>query len=210
MNFYGSGNHLRIREPIVRPTAAAVLMLFVAPCAFAQATKPGWGADSKTGCRIWNRFPQPHETVNWGGGCKGHLAEGQGVIQWFTDGKLGSNGFVEYHAGKLNGHGVYTRANGDRYDGEWRDGKKNGYGVFTGANGDRYDGEWRDGNQNGHGVYTWANGESYDGEWRDGKANGTGIYTKPDGTTYNGNWTNGCFKDNNRRAAVGVDLSSCP
>ena len=178
---------LRIREPIVRPTSAAVLMLFVAPCAFAQATKPGWIADSKTGCRVWNNSPQPHETVDWGGGCKGHLAEGQGVIQWFRDGNPTANGFVEYHAGKLNGHGVYTGANGDRYDGEWRDDKKNG-----------------------HGIDTWANGERYDGEWRDGKANGTGIYTKPDGTTYNGNWTNGCFKDNNRRAAVGVDLSSCP
>jgi hypothetical protein len=35
--------------------------------------------------------------------------------------------------------------------GEWREGTQHGKGVYTWANGDRYEGGWKDGNLHGHG-----------------------------------------------------------
>lgn len=42
-------------------------------------------------------------------------------------------------------------ANGDKYDGNWKDGKKNGQGKMNFANGDEYEGLWKDDKMNGHG-----------------------------------------------------------
>jgi len=56
-----------------------------------------------------------------------------------------------------------------------------GRGVWKGANGDIYDGEWKDDKAHGkftsevrvivlgRGVYKWANGNIYEGEFKDGK-----------------------------------------
>ena len=33
---------------------------------------------------------------------------------------------------------------GNRFEGEFKDDKKHGHGVYTYANGDVYDGEWKD------------------------------------------------------------------
>jgi hypothetical protein len=51
----------------------------------------------------------------------------------------------------FDGHGVYTFANGDRYDGEWRDNGADGYGEDW-VSGNMYRGNWvagcyRDGNR---------------------------------------------------------------
>ncbi len=35
----------------------------------------------------------------------------------------------------------------------------------VGANGDRYDGEWKDGKEHGGGIYVWANGARYEGDY---------------------------------------------
>ena len=35
-------------------------------------------------------------------------------------------------------------ANGDRYEGEWRNGKRHGYGVYTTATGIEIAGNWKD------------------------------------------------------------------
>lgn len=162
-----------------------VLGLGTALPASAQAPPSGWIADARTGCRVWNPSPKPKETITWSGSCSNGLAQGRGVLQWFTDGKAM-----------------------DRYDGEYRDGKVNGRGVYTSARGNRYDGEWRDGQQNGRGVYTWANGNRYDGEYRDNKPNGLGTYTL-DGQVYSGTWTNGCFRQGDRWAWIGANKEEC-
>lgn len=212
----------------------AVLLMW-AGSAVAQnsaTSKPRWIADPKTGCRIWNSIPEPNESISWSGSCQNQIAQGRGVLQWFKDGHANGRYEGEFRDGKENGRGVFTAANDDRYDGEWREGKQKGRGVWMGADGDRYDGEWRDGRKNGRGVYTKANGNRYEGEFSDGKAKGRGAFTwlngdryegefrddKPNGLgslqnsngTFNGVWTNGCFKDGDRRAWVGVPSSSCP
>lgn len=33
------------------------------------------------------------------------------------------------------------------------------------ANGNKYDGEFKEGRYDGKGVFTWANGDYYDGDW---------------------------------------------
>ena len=45
---------------------------------------------------------------------------------------------------------------------------------MTSADGDIYDGEWKDGNFNGKGKYTYADGIIYEGEWKDDKKDGKG------------------------------------
>lgn len=51
-----------------------------------------------------------------------------------------------------------THANGDIYEGMWKDDKANGFGVFIDTNNARYEGEWVDDTQHGQGIETWDNG----------------------------------------------------
>lgn len=61
---------------------------------------------------------------------------------------------------------------------------KHGHGVFTWANGNKYDGEWAFNKQHDFGIFTWANGSRYEGEYKDGKKHGRGVYTLCDGGEY--------------------------
>ena len=124
-----------------------VLLLFTLP-AVAQTARPaqsGWVADSKTGCRLWNTAPEPNETASWSGPCVNGLAHGQGVQQWFVNGKPAS-----------------------RYSGNYRNGMKNGYGEITWSSGAHYEGEWKDNKANGRGRYTKISGEHIEGIWTNG------------------------------------------
>ena len=89
---------------------------------------------------------------------------------------------------KRTGVDEETYANGDIYEGEYRDGKRNGHGIYTFANGAVYDGEWLDGKFSGHGVLTYANGDVYDGEWLEDKRSGHGIATYANGDVLEGDF----------------------
>jgi MORN repeat len=102
---------------------AVVAILGFATSAIAQnqpSKPPGWIADSKTGCKVWNPSPQAHETIRWSGGCQNGYAQGKGTLEWFENGKSGDRYVGEYQAGKRNGHGVVTMSNGTRIEGDWR------------------------------------------------------------------------------------------
>ncbi len=90
--------------------------------------QPGWIADARTDCRVWNRNPEPNPktTINWSGACANGLAQGHGVLQWFVDGKPDQRYEGEYRDGTFNGHGVYSYADGGRYEGAYLDGKAHG------------------------------------------------------------------------------------
>ena len=45
-------------------------------------------------------------------------------------GKMGINMKENLETVKKNGHGTLTFANGNKYEGEWRDGKRNGQGTL--------------------------------------------------------------------------------
>jgi hypothetical protein len=83
----------------------------------------------------------------------------------------------EFKDGDANGHGKMTYANGDIFEGEYKDGEANGPCKWTFANGDIFEGEYKDSKRNGPGKYTYANGDIFEGEYKDGEQNGPGkIY----------------------------------
>lgn len=48
-------------------------------------------------------------------------------------------------------------------------GKAHGYGIMEYADGDRYEGEWREDKKHGYGKYTYADGRVREGMWYEGK-----------------------------------------
>ncbi len=113
-----------------------------------------WATDAASGCKVWNPFPGPGETVEWKGLCRNGYANGKGVLTWFANGKRSSRTEGELRDGKTVGKQVVEYANGDRWEGEFLNDKRNGYSVYTWANGQRYEGEYRDSKRNGFGVLT--------------------------------------------------------
>lgn len=110
-----------------------------------SSSPPGWIADPRTGCKVWNAGPLPGESVSWSGGCVAGLATGTGTLQWFKDGKPAGRYDGQYRAGKQNGRGTFLFVSGNRYEGEWRDGKPDGEGTKTNADGRVFSGTWANG-----------------------------------------------------------------
>jgi len=69
----------------------------------------------------------------------------------------------------MHNKGVYTWADGRKYEGEYINDKKDGYGVYTWADGRKYQGYWRNGKQSGKGKYISLDGSVKWGLWEDGK-----------------------------------------
>lgn len=44
------------------------------------------------------------------------------------------------------------------------------------ANGDTYEGSWKEGKKEGTGVYTWQEGGVWEGKFMAGRRTGTGVY----------------------------------
>ena len=86
-------------------------------------------------------------------------------------------------------------ANGDHYVGEVDVATRNlqGKGVYTFANGDRYEGEFFANRLQGQGIFKYANGDCYEGEFKDSKYNGKGVLTHADGTKEEGNFVDGKY-----------------
>ena len=61
-------------------------------------------------------------------------------------------------------------------------------GIYARANGALYRGEYLYGKLDGRGTYTWADGARYKGRFREGKMHGTGTYTSPDGHAWTCKW----------------------
>jgi hypothetical protein len=74
-------------------------------------------------------------------------------------------------------HGCRTRifANGNKYEGEWKDNKMYGRGTYIWANGDKYKGVWKDNKMYGHATIIFATGDKYEGEMNEHKAHGRGT-----------------------------------
>jgi len=135
-------------------------VLFAGVCC-AQST---WSLTDK-GCKVWNEIPQFRETVTWSedADADGYCA-GEGVLQWYQNGKPGGRYEGTMIGGKRVGKGVYTRDN-NRYEGSFFENKPNGKGIFTWSNGDRYEGDFLDGKFEGYGVKYYHNGTTERGHW---------------------------------------------
>lgn len=128
-----------------------------------------WIADDR-GCKVANPFPQPGETIKWNGSCKNGLADGNGILEWFVNGKPF-----------------------DRYEGTLRLGWAEGKGTLLREAG-KYVGEWKRSLQDGNGRYDAADGSWYEGEWKEGQPHGYGQYQTPDGRLFSGTWQNGVYE----------------
>ncbi len=81
-----------------------------------------------------------------------------------------------------DGTGAVTFPDGSRYIGRFQQHMRWGVGRCEFANGDVYEGEWRNDRPHGEGMGQWAaTGSKYQGEWRGGSRAGKGVITHPDG-----------------------------
>jgi len=71
--------------------------------------------------------------------------------------------------GKPHGQGIMEWANGDRYEGQWKDGKKHGHGVYEYASGDRSEGGFKEDRFHGRVFRTTASGVEITMLWENGK-----------------------------------------
>lgn len=197
-------------------------------------TAPSW-VETQSGCRVWNRYPQPRETVTWTGPCFDGATAGFGRLAWTSvlRGRLRVETYTgQRRDGRENGVGLYAGADGSRYLGGWRNGLKHGFGTYVSPEGHAYTGMYRDGLRHGIGAYARSEGASYLGEWRQGaqhglgtavwpdgsryqgwlvggKPQGQGTLTFPDGTAYSGDWQAGCFMRGLSGATAGVTPADC-
>jgi hypothetical protein len=90
-----------------------------------------------------------------------------------------------------------THANGDIYEGSWKDDKAHGFGIFIDSHNAKYEGFWMDDFQHGQGIETWGNPEeisaTFIGMFYKGKKNGKGRFQWEDGSYYEGDFIDGCF-----------------
>jgi hypothetical protein len=111
-----------------------------------------------------------------------------------------------------NGYGKMTYANGDVYEGQWKNGLKQGSGVMDFSNGDKYEGQWKNGKMHGKGVMKFSYGQKYEGEWKEGLMDGLGEFTYNYDTEYNyiksGVWENGQEISNKTFGALRKSVSS--
>jgi len=81
----------------------------------------------------------------------------------------------------MDGLGVYSFQNSEKYDGGWKQNKHHGNGKFTYESGNVYDGQWRYGKREGHGMFKYENGDEFAGEYCDDRKEGFGVYRRANG-----------------------------
>jgi len=129
---------------------------------------PGWIADNRTGCRIWDGAPIESEAVTWTGSCVDGLADGEGAVVRRSNGAVVSMSRSTKRRGHTEGSIVTILQDGSSYAGEVRNDLPSGYGVFILGNGTRYEGSISVGKPNGEGTLTMADGEVRRGVWHAG------------------------------------------
>lgn len=86
-----------------------------------------WFQASNSTCKVWNDNPVPGESVVWAGPCNDGIANGNGELQWYKNGKPNGRYVGSINAGVKHGFGVATNSFGIRYEGEFREGRL--YGI---------------------------------------------------------------------------------
>jgi hypothetical protein len=110
--------------------------------------------------------------------------EMQPLVQILKTSKyVGSDISVKIGSGRLYEHGL-------RYQGEWHFGVPFGQGIMYYANGDRFEGVFKNGVLSKGALY-YVNGDRYEGEFLRGHQHGTGAYYYADGNFYCGDWFQG-------------------
>ena len=144
--------------------------------------------DNRPGCYLWRTHYHSDQTTKWSGRCHEGVATGRGVYSV----SAGS----EHPSYEGKGTLVGGKASGGHWIVEW-------------ANGNRYEGDFRDGKRHGRGTYTWADGARYEGDYHNGKPHGQGTLTFATGNRYEGRWRKGCFDVGDRRAQAHTTRETC-
>ena len=173
---------------------AVLLFVFAGAPRVLRADAGGWIRDAATGCAVWSDDASPEVSVTWTGPCIDGKASGEGTLQRSRGDRLTSRYQGSYSAGRRHGQGTWWAANGDIYDGEWRDDQAAGRGVLRFAAGGRYEGDFRSFRFHGKGIWVGPNGDRYEGGFADGEFEGKGILTYADGGSYEGEFAAGQFQ----------------
>ena len=96
----------------------------------------------------------------------------------------------DWAGGLQNGNGLY-KCPQFSYNGQWDKGWMDGDGVLTFSNGDRYEGTIHENMIDGIGAYNFANGNWYEGEFVNGKMNGLGVFQFQNGNRFEGEFYEG-------------------
>ena len=96
------------------------------------------------------------------------------AVHRFSDGEWYEGGWDE--AGRMDGHGTFHLANGNVYNGSFKDGQPDGRGAVVCADGTVFKGEWRAGYVEGHGSVQYVGGHHSSSLYRAGKF-GTPVFT---------------------------------
>ncbi len=109
---------------ILRVACLLGCLLLLAGSLKAQVVKGVLVNANTKGCKVFNPLPEPGDSVRWSGPCKENLAEGVGVLKWFSYGKLVATYQGAMKEGKTNGQGKYTfHFNGQVQQGWFLDGE---------------------------------------------------------------------------------------
>lgn len=119
------------------------------------ALAQGWTADARSGCKVVNPHPQPHETVTWNGGCKNGFADGHGVLQWAEAGRPTERYEGDMSEGEYSGQGNLTTGNGGLYAGGFLHGQANGTGTLSTGQ-ETLTGTWVNGCYRENGRRAWV------------------------------------------------------
>ena len=86
-------------------------------------------------------------------------------------------------------------ADGNVYEGDYKNGNMEGKGVLRFANGHVDEGDYKNDKKEGKGVFRYANGNVYEGDYKNGVRDGQGVMKDSRGNvTQRGTWKNGQFK----------------
>ncbi|MBP4046803.1 hypothetical protein [Chromobacterium violaceum] len=136
-----------------------------------------WVASKPSGCKAWSDDVLEGEALNWNGGCKDGLAEGQGELAWRLDDNHGFSYVGRLKAGRMDGNGKLTTRDTETgttvREGEWKDGAFTGQGVYQVAS-CRLSGGFVDGQAEGM-ISMDCHGRRFEGLAKGGLFNGYGT-----------------------------------
>jgi len=91
---------------------------------------------------------------------------------------------------KINGKGILTDENGNKYIGNFKDNKLNGYGevFYNNQTFVHYKGYWINDFKHGKGELHFSDGSKYNGKFMYDEPHGFGKFEYPDGSFYIGNF----------------------
>lgn len=93
------------------------------------------------------------------------------------------------------GTGVYTWANGDKYEGFWFMDEQHGEGLLSFKNGGYHKGRWERGKFQGFATRVYADGRAIQGTWSEGVLHGQVTWFDSTGTSYfDGEYERGCVR----------------